>query len=96
AEWVEALRAHDIWCAPVNDLAATFADPAVRHIAPIMEFDHPRAGQVRALKHPVRYSSGEATVRIPPPELGQHTDELLAEVGYAPGEIAAMREHGDV
>jgi len=96
AEWVELLRAHDIWCAPVNDLTATFADPAVQHIAPIMEFDHPRAGRVRGLKHPVRYSSGEATVRMPPPELGQHTDALLAEVGYSPDEIAAMRERGDV
>ena len=96
AELVELLRAHDIWCAPVNDLKAAFADPAVQHIAPIMEFDHPRAGRVRALKHPVRYSSANNTVRMPPPELGQHTDEVLAELGYRPDEVATMRKDGDL
>jgi crotonobetainyl-CoA:carnitine CoA-transferase CaiB-like acyl-CoA transferase len=96
AEWVERLRAHDIWCAPVNTMAETFDDVAVQHIAPVLEFDHPRAGHVRVLKHPVRYSSGEATLRRPPPELGEHTDELLTGLGYKPDEIAAMRADGDV
>jgi crotonobetainyl-CoA:carnitine CoA-transferase CaiB-like acyl-CoA transferase len=96
AEWVDLLRAHDIWCAPVKSMAETFEDVAVKHIAPVLEFDHPRAGRVRVLKHPVRYSSGEATLRRPPPELGEHTDELLTELGYAAEEVAAMRAHGDV
>ena len=96
AEWVEALRAHDIWCAPVNDLAATFEDVAVKHIAPALEFEHPVAGHVRALKHPVRYSSGEAAVLRPPPELGEHNDELLGDLGYGADQIKAMRESGDI
>jgi len=90
-EWIELLRAHDIWCAPVNDLTATFQDAAVTHMAPVLEFDHPRAGRVRVLKHPVRYSSGEAGLRRPPPELGEHTDEVLKELGYPADRISAMR-----
>jgi crotonobetainyl-CoA:carnitine CoA-transferase CaiB-like acyl-CoA transferase len=96
AEWVDLLRAHDIWCAPVNNMTETFEDVAVKHIAPVLEFEHPRAGRVRVLKHPVRYSSGEATLRRPPPDLGEHTDEVLTELGYTADQVAAMRADGDV
>jgi crotonobetainyl-CoA:carnitine CoA-transferase CaiB-like acyl-CoA transferase len=96
AEWVDLLRAHNIWCAPVNTMAETFEDVAVKHIAPVLEFEHPRAGRVRVLKHPVRYSSGEATVRRSPPDLGEHTDELLTELGFSADQVATMRAAGDV
>jgi len=96
AEWVELLRAHHIWCATVNTLTETFDDVAVKHIAPVLEFDHPRAGRVRVLKHPVRYSSGKAALRRTPPDLGEHTAEVLGELGYSSAEVDAMRAAGEI
>jgi crotonobetainyl-CoA:carnitine CoA-transferase CaiB-like acyl-CoA transferase len=96
AAWLEVLRGHDIWCAPVNSLADTFDDPAVRHLDLVLEFEHPRAGRVRVLKHPVRYSSGEAALRRLPPELGEQTAEVLGELGYTAQQIEELKAAHDV
>src|SRR5690606_27491907 len=78
AELVELFREHGVWCSPVNDYDAVFTDPIVESVDPLLELDHPRAGRVRVLKHPIRYGCGEAVVRQLPPALGEHTDEVLA------------------
>jgi len=90
SELVESFRDRGIWCAPVNDLEGMLADPAVRHLDPILEFDHPEAGAVRLLKHPVRYGAGEPELRHLPPAVGQHNREVLAELGYNAEEIAQL------
>ncbi len=89
-ELITRLRARNLWCAPVNTLAQALADPALEHLAPALEMDHPRAGRVRVLRHPVRYGAGEPELRHLPPEAGQHTAEVLAELGYSGSEIAAL------
>jgi crotonobetainyl-CoA:carnitine CoA-transferase CaiB-like acyl-CoA transferase len=71
-----------------------FADPAVQFLNPILEIDHPRAGHVRLLKHPIRYGVGELPVRHLPPGIGEHTEEVLREAGYSPDEIEQLREVG--
>ena len=93
-EWLATLREQGVWCAPVNDYDEVFAEPAVQFLDPILEIDHPEAGHVRLLKHPIRYGTGEPEVRHLPPAVGQHTDEVLREAGYAPDEIAQLREVG--
>jgi crotonobetainyl-CoA:carnitine CoA-transferase CaiB-like acyl-CoA transferase len=90
AEWVAQLRERAIWCAPVNELEATFEDEAVRFLEPVLEFEHRDAGTVKLLRHPVRYSSGRAELTRQPPALGEHTAEVLKEVGCSPAEIAAV------
>lgn len=94
ADLLAVFQEHGVWCAPVNDYDTVFDDPVVAHLNPVLEIDHPRAGTVKVLRHPVRYGAGEPTVRTPPPALGEHTGEVLAELGYTPEEIAAMKESG--
>src|SRR5262249_56444041 len=72
-EVVERLRAEAVWCAPVNDLEAALADPAVRYLDPVLEFDHPEAGRGRGLEHPRRYSVGEPPPPPLPPRLRRPT-----------------------
>jgi len=95
-EVVRRLREANVPVGPINALDEVFADPVVRHLGLIAEVDHPTAGRVRAPGIPVRLSGTPPSVRRHPPELGEHTDEILRELGYANEEIAALRREGAV
>jgi crotonobetainyl-CoA:carnitine CoA-transferase CaiB-like acyl-CoA transferase len=96
AEVVRRLREANVPVGPINALDEVFADPVVRHLGLIAEVDHPTAGRVRAPGIPVRLSGTPPSVRRHPPELGEHTDEVLHELGYTKEEIAALRRDGAV
>ncbi|MGH7911878.1 MAG: CaiB/BaiF CoA transferase family protein, partial [Candidatus Dormibacteraceae bacterium] len=89
-ELLDDLRRGGVWCAVVNDLGQALEDPAVRFLEPFWEIDHPRAGRVRVVAHPVRYGAGRPELRHLPPEVGEHTAEVLAELGYGAGELGAL------
>jgi len=96
ADVVRKLREANVPVGPLNDLGEVFNDPVVRHLGLIAEVDHPIAGRVRAPGIPVRMSETPGSVRRAPPLLGEHTDEVLRELGYTPLEIEKLRADGAV
>ena len=95
-EVVRRLRGANVPVGPINSLDAVFSDPTVRHLGLIAEVDHPVAGRVRAPGIPVRMDRTPPSVRTPPPLLGEHTDQVLGELGYSPEDIAGLRREGAV
>src|SRR5438552_1705992 len=93
---VRKLREANVPVGPINDLAEVFNDPVVRHLGLIAEVDHPVAGRVRAPGIPLRMSLTPGSVRRAPPLLGEHTDEVLRELGYAADEIEKLRTDGAI
>lgn len=94
-EWLEHLLAHDVWCAPVNDLDRVVEDPQVLHNEILITLDHPELGPIRVVGSPVRFSSTPSSVRNVPPQLGQHSDAILQDLlGMTDDDIADAREHG--
>ena len=90
AYWLELFEANGLPCGPINDYDQVFADPQVRARGMMVETDHPTLGRLRTLGSPVKMSETPPVTGRPAPLLGQHTWEVLREVGYDDREIAAI------
>jgi crotonobetainyl-CoA:carnitine CoA-transferase CaiB-like acyl-CoA transferase len=87
---------HDIPAAPVQTLEEFLADPAVRHHGMVREYDHPEVGRLRLMGLPLAFSDTPTEDPGPPPALGQHTDEVLASLGYGADTVADLRRRAIV
>jgi crotonobetainyl-CoA:carnitine CoA-transferase CaiB-like acyl-CoA transferase len=94
--WLTHLAEVAVWHAPVQTYAEVTKDPQVEHNESIMTVDHPTAGNVRLLSHPVRYDGERPGVRTAPPALGQHTRPILAELGYDDETIERLAAEGAI
>ncbi len=96
AEWMERLAAHDVPSAPVHSIPEAMADPEVRHLGLFYDYEHPRFGKLTGMHRAVRIDGEREASPLPPPMLGEHTDRVLREGGFAESEIAALRAAGIV
>lgn len=95
AAWLARLEEAGLPCGPVNTVAQVLADPAVRHLGMVQEVAHPTLGPLRLLGIPFTLEGSPLAIRRPPPRLGEHTAEVLAEVlGLSASEVETLRREG--
>jgi crotonobetainyl-CoA:carnitine CoA-transferase CaiB-like acyl-CoA transferase len=95
-DWMNRLEEGDVPFAPINNLKDVEEDPQVRHMGTLTSYTHPTHGEMGAVKRAVRFDGHRPDEVSPPPLLGQHTDQVLAEYGIAAKERAALRGTGTV
>jgi len=87
-EWIEAFQAAGIPVGPIKNVAEILDDPHVKAREMVVEVDHPVIGRMKTLGVPIKLSETPGAVTRAAPTLGQHSDEILCEIGYSPAEIA--------
>ncbi len=94
AHWVETLEKAGVPCGPIYNIEQVYADPHVQSRDMAVELEHPKSGAIRNIGVPVKLSDTPGSVRTPAPLLGQHSDEVLAQFGYAATDITAFKNAG--
>ncbi len=96
AHWLALFEDHGVPCGPINSYADVFDDEQIAARELVVETDHPTLGRLRTLGSPLKMSRTPPQPGRPAPLLGQHTDDILREAGYAPADVAALRAAGVV
>lgn len=94
--WIAVLNAAGVPCGPVMNLHEVFSDPQNIEQEVSAKIDHPGHGEVEMLTTPLRIDGEIPPLRMPAPGLGEHTDDVLRELGLTPERIAALRAAGTI
>ena len=95
AEWIEFLNKEGVPCGPINNLAQALEDPQIRHQKMVMEVEQP-SGKVPILGFPVKMTETPAAIRRPSPQLGEHTGEILTNLGFSRDQIQEFKKKGAI
>ncbi len=96
-EWIDLLNEAGVPCGPIYSIDQVFADPQVQHLQMARPTTHPTLGELNLLGQALNLTATPEPERLrPTPELGEHTDEILAEIGYDGSAVAAFRESGAI
>jgi crotonobetainyl-CoA:carnitine CoA-transferase CaiB-like acyl-CoA transferase len=93
-EWLALLTQADVPCMPLHTLETIFDDPHLKEVGLFKWDDHPTEGRVRRVDVPTQWSDSQPVVGRPAPQFGQHSREVLSELGYSDAEIASLIEQG--
>jgi formyl-CoA transferase len=96
AYWAERLAAHDVPAAVVHSIPEAIDEPEVKHLGMLHELTHPRYGKQTAMRRASRIDGERESAPLPPPALGEHTDQVLKEFGFSGSEIEGLRGAGAI
>jgi len=94
--WLELLRGLGVPCAPLNTLAEALEHPQTPARGIVLDYAHPFLGPMKAVAYPVQFNGAARDAGAPPPFLGEHSRDVLQELGYAEHDIAALVRSGTV
>lgn len=96
AEWIAVFEAGAVAAGPINRMDQVFADAQVRHLQMAQPLQHPRLGEVEVVAQPFALSRTPSQLRSVAPDRGQHTEQILSEIGYAAADIQILQTRGVV
>lgn len=96
AHWISVFKEAGIPCGPVNTVSEALSDPLALAREVVTEIEHPTIGMMRTLGLPIRLDGSSGEIRRHPPLLGEHTEEILIELGYSAADVARLRNNGEV